>query len=105
MVHYEYRLFIIKLISQVFIVPPLCLTAILRTTSHFGLVSLPTWAFALFLLSATPVYWTIKNSWDNYTTEAAARRHGAKLAPICKGKKLGNLDILARFGLFVSFRN
>ncbi|KAG8889661.1 hypothetical protein FRB98_003464 [Tulasnella sp. 332] len=53
--------------------------------------------FAVCLL-ATPFFWLVFGRVRDWQDEANARKLGARLPPLLKGKRFGNADLIARWG-------
>ena len=96
MFDYNYRLYIIKAIATVLFLPPSILTACLHVSARMGVGELTGRIKTLSLVLITPLFWYLKNWWDQRTAKVQARRHGAYLVPVFKGKSLGNIDVMGR---------
>jgi hypothetical protein len=96
MIDYRYRVYILSVVGKVFIFPFFLYYALLQIISRNNLFWIPAISRLPLYLLSIPVYWTIKNAVDLQVAELNAKRHGAILVPVCRGKLIGNIDILQR---------
>lgn len=97
MFDYHYRLFLIRFLAAS-LVPPSALTFIaLRAVEIY----LPTLRINLFAriaayICGAPLYWAVKNAFNEWRDAANAKRLGAKMVPRLRGKRWGDVDLVQR---------
>lgn len=93
----RYRIWLLKYLAGVFL-PPLALTFVtLRFVDESSLSYRVEGAtrYALYFLSA-PLYTIVSGYYKAWRDAASARRLRATISPVIQGKRIGNLDVLAR---------
>ncbi|KAG8904307.1 hypothetical protein FRC01_008789, partial [Tulasnella sp. 417] len=98
MVDLTYRIWLIKSLARLFILPLAAVALALRALDRAKSVHLhPAYQVAIYVLSL-PVYWTSWIKFTRWDEDRRAKKRGAKLPPISEGNKLGNIDVLKRRG-------
>ncbi|KAG8984793.1 hypothetical protein FRB95_006304 [Tulasnella sp. JGI-2019a] len=97
-IDYKYRLWLLKYLAGV-VFPPLALTAIiLRLTEEIHLTWRPGSFLRHFLYSISiPIYGIVAGYVTSWRHSAMAKRMGAIAVPSIRGKRICNIDLLARF--------
>lgn len=94
---YTYRLYLIRFLAGM-LVPPLTLT--FMALSLFAMIHpanrLPGLICISLYIASVPIFWALKSIFAEWRYSVNARKMGASVVPLIKGRRWGSIDIVQR---------
>lgn len=97
MLDYTYRFWLAKHLAVVFFPPAALCYVLLRTVAAGkGPWSLSGVSCFVFCFFSTPVFWAFAGRVGDWRDSITAKKYGARVIPVIKGKRFADVDLIAR---------
>lgn len=103
MFDYNYRVWLIKYLVRICL-PPAALVYVLSKTVAAGVASAPTGVLGFFVcLALTAVFGLLTDGVRDWRDSVNAKKLNAQVIPEIRGKRFGNMDLIARYSSLAVF--